>query len=231
MIPTRSLLAALILGASAQMSAQQNADVHMQMSPARRATASDSIRAAAIAAQLKEALAPYKDTAAAVANGYKRFMPNVKEQMVYHFTNNWRAVQEAFRFEPTRPTSLLYKKDSSGHLVLVGAMYTAPKRFSAEKLDERVPLSIARWHKHINWCIPKRGDTQRWLERKDGRPVFGPEGPIATKIACDAVGGRFHGTLFGWMLHANVFDANPWGDEHAGHDMHAGMKVDGDPPR
>jgi hypothetical protein len=32
------------------------------------------------------------------------------------------------------------------------------------------------------------------------------------------------------MLHANVFADDPaaiWGDEHAGHDMHDGMKMDG----
>jgi hypothetical protein len=206
-----------------------NADLHMEMSPSRPATAADSSRAAAITAQLRTALAQYMDTTAAVKDGYKMFMPQVKEQKVYHFTNNWRAVQEAFRFDPEKPTSLLYKKKPDGQFVLVGAMYTAPKRFGADKLDARVPTSIARWHKHVNWCLPKKGDAERWLERKDGMPVFGPESPIATERACDAVGGTFHDTIFGWMVHANVFEgddpATIWGDEHAGHDMHAGMKM------
>jgi hypothetical protein len=208
-----------------------NANLHMEMTPALRPTASDSVRAARIAATLRTALAKYADTAAAVADGYHMFLPGLKTQKIYHFTNNWRAVQEAARFEPTRPTSILYRKDSTGRLVLVGAMYTAPKRFSLEKLDARVPLSIARWHKHVNWCLPKRGETARWTEQRDGAPVFGPESAVATKEACDAVGGRFMPTVFGWMLHANVFagddPATIWGDEHAGHDMHAGMKMDG----
>jgi hypothetical protein len=211
--------------------ASANAERHMEMTPALRATPADSVRAAKIAATLRAAIAKYADTTAAVADGYHMFLPGVKTQKVYHFTNNWRAVQEAVRFEPTRPTSLLYRKDSTGKLVLVGAMYTAPKRFSYEKLDARVPLSIARWHKHINWCLPKRGEMARWAERRDGEPVFGPESPVATKEACDAVGGRFVPTVFGWMLHANVFvgddPAAIWGDEHAGQDMHAGMKMDG----
>ena len=168
---------------------------------------------------------------AAVADGYQMFLPKVKEQKVYHFTNSWRAVQEAFRFDPTRPTSLLYKKAPDGNFVLVGAMYTAPKRFGIDKLDARVPLSIARWHKHVTWCLPKRGASQRWLERQNGEPVFGPESPIATKDACEAVGGVFHPNLFGWMVHANVFESDDpaiiWGDDHAGHDMHAMMKMDG----
>jgi hypothetical protein len=208
-----------------------NAERHMEMTPALRPTAADSLRAAKIAATLRAALAKYADTTAAIADGYHMFLPEVKTQKVYHFTNNWRAVQEAVRFEPTRPTSLLYRKDSTGKLVLVGAMYTAPKRFSYEKLDARVPISIARWHKHVNWCLPKRGETSRWAERRDGEPVFGPESAVATKEACDAVGGRFVPTVFGWMLHANVFAGDDpaaiWGDEHAGQDMHAGMKMDG----
>jgi hypothetical protein len=120
-----------------------NAELHMETTPALSPTTADSVRAARIAATLRTALAKYADTTAAVADGYHMFLPGVKTQKVYHFTNNWRAMQEAVRFEPTRPTSLLYRKDSTGKLVLVGAMYTAPKRFSYEKLDGRVPLSIA----------------------------------------------------------------------------------------
>jgi hypothetical protein len=202
----------------------------MEMTPAISATRADSARAAQVAAALRTAIEKYTDTTAAVADGYHMFLPGLKQQKVYHFTNNWRAVQESFRFDPTRPTSLLYKKDSAGKLMLVGAMYTAPKRFSLEKLDARVPLSIARWHKHVNWCLPKRGETARFAERRDGEPVFGPESPVATREACDKVGGRFMPTVFGWMLHANVFagddPATIWGDEHAGHDMHGSMKMD-----
>ena len=215
--------------ATVRASPDGNAALHMEMSPARRATAGDSARAAGVAALLREALKPYADTIAAVADGYKMFMPRNANQKVYHFTNNWRAVQEAFRFDPAKPTSLLYRKDAAGRFVLAGAMYTAPKRFSPEKLDARVPLSVAQWHKHVNWCIPGKDNAERWLERKDGHAVFGPESPIATKHACDAVRGNFHETVFGWMLHANVLAGDDpkaiWGDEHAGHDMHSGMKM------
>jgi hypothetical protein len=137
-------------------------------------------------------------------------------------------VQEAFRFDASKPTSLLYTKGADGAFVLLGGMYTAPKRFSLDKLDERIPLSVARWHKHVNWCVPAHGQGARWLERANGQPVFGPESPIATKEACDAVGGVFHESLLGWMVHANVMTSNDpaaiWGDDHAGHDMHDGMK-------
>lgn len=206
-------------------SAPDNASLHMEMSPTRAIVPGDSARAAHVARQLRAALMKYRDTSAAVADGYRMFMPQVKQQRIYHFTNNWRAVQEGFRFDPTRPTSILYKGGSDGKLVLVGAMYTAPKRFTPDKLDARVPLSIARWHKHVNWCVPKRGDARRWLEREGDAPRFGPESPIATADACDRVGGVFHPVLFGWMLHANVFEgddaASIWADLHGAHDEHA----------
>lgn len=210
-----------------------NEALHMEMSPARPVAHGDSARAATIARELRTALMRYRDTSAAVADGYHMFMPQVKQQRIYHFTSNWRAVQEGFRFDPARPTSILYKRGADGQLTLVGAMYTAPKRFTPDRLDERVPLSIARWHKHVNWCVPKRGDAHRWMERANDAPVFGPESPIATKEACDRVGGVFHPVLFGWMLHANVFEGNDaatiWGDDHGAHEhgngMHEGMMM------
>ena len=207
-----------------------NSALHLEMTPLRAPAPGDSARAAAVAAELRRAIGKYRDTTAAVADGFRMFAPQIRNQKVYHFTRGLNAVQEAFRFDPARPTSLLYTKGADGTLVLVGGMYTAPKRFGPDKLDERIPLSIARWHKHVNWCVPPRGERERWLERADGQPVFGPESPVATKQACDAVGGIFHESPLGWMVHANVMTSTDpaaiWGDDHAGHDMQAGMKHD-----
>jgi hypothetical protein len=205
-----------------------NEALHMLMTPTRPVARGDSARAAAIAATLRTSIAKYADTTAAVADGYRMFAPQIKNQRVYHFTRGWNAVQEAFRFDPAKPTSLLYSRGSDGTLHLIGGMYTAPKRWSADKLDERIPLSVARWHKHVNWCVPPRGQRARWLERANGAPVFGPASPIATKAACDAVGGTFYADPLGWMVHANVMTSSDpaviWGDDHAGHDMHDGMQ-------
>jgi len=209
----------------------ENVALHMQMTPVPAGTAADTARAAAVAYTLRGAIAKYRDTTTAVADGYRMFAPRIRNQKVYHFSSNWMGVQENFRFDPSKPTSLLYTKKPDGAFELVGAMYVAPKRYTPEQLDERVPLSVARWHKHVNWCLPPRGQAERWLERKDGQPVFGPESPIVSKAACDAVGGVFRDSIFGWMVHANVFAGNDaksiWGDEHAAHDMHDGMRMDG----
>jgi hypothetical protein len=191
---------------------------HMEMTPTRTPTHADSVRALKVAADLKRAIAKYEDTTAAVADGYKMFAPNVKNQGVYHFTNNTRAFSAIFTFDPAKPTSILYKQTVDGKFHLIGAMYTLPKGAKLSRLDDRVPLSIGRWHKHVNWCVPKLGEQARWSERKDGKPVFGPESPIATRSACDAVHGNFLASPLGWMIHANVNEgsdlATIFGDDH-----------------
>jgi hypothetical protein len=202
----------------------ENMMKHMELTPVRAPTHGDTVRALRLAGELKQAITKYADTAAAVADGYKLFLPNVKQQRVYHFTNYGRAFMEAFRFDPAKPTSILYSRGADGKLRLVGAMYTMPKNASLDRLNDRIPLGVARWHKHVNWCLPKKGSESRYFERKNGQTVFGPESPIATKAECDAVGGDFHPNLFGWMIHANVVEghdlASIWGDDHHGGEAH-----------
>ncbi|MEO7084080.1 MAG: hypothetical protein ABI442_03765 [Gemmatimonadaceae bacterium] len=202
----------------------ENSMKHMEMTPTRISSHADSVRANTVAIELKQAISKYQDTAVAVADGYKMFLPSVKTQRVYHFTNSRRALLAVFHFSPGKPTSLLYKRGSNGKLYLTGAMYTMPKSASLRQLDDRLPLSIGRWHKHVNWCIPQKGDDARWAETKNGQPVFGPASPIATKAECDAVRGDFHETVFGWMLHANVYEGHDLGsifndDHESGHKM------------
>ena len=201
-------------GAMSAMAAGVVAGPHIRLTPRRAATADDSARAAKVAAELRAGIAKYRDVRAAEADGFKMFAPELKRQRVYHFTKNRNAVREQFRFDPAHPTSLLYKKDAQGKMVLVGAMYVAPKRASLDDLNERVPLSVAQWHAHTNICVPPRGERARWRELENGQMRFGPAGAITTRAQCDAAGGRFHEQLFGWMVHANVFEEHVWEHEH-----------------
>ena len=202
---------------------------HMAYSRTRARTAEDSIRAEAVVDELRKAIAKYRNVRVAEADGYKMFAPEIKNQPQYHFTKAGNAFRNQFGFDPARPTSLLYKKNAAGQLVLIGAMYTASKRTSEDDLDRRVPLSIARWHRHVNWCVPPRYQKQRWYETKNGHPVFGPLG-VATKDECKDAGGRFIPQAFGWMVHANVFSGNDlasiWNDDHS---MHHDDAMLGDP--
>jgi len=203
----------MVGAADAAMSGEMSAAArkHVELSPMRTATRDDSVKARAVIGELRRSLAKYRDTSAAVADGYQMFAPKVKAQRIYHFTNYRNAFMEAFRFDPEKPTSILYQQRPDGSLALVGAMYTMPKRASAEKLDERVPLSIARWHKHVNWCVPRPRQRDRWFEQQDGHSIFGPESPIATRAECDEVGGLFFASPMGWMVHANVFAGDELG--------------------
>ncbi len=172
---------------------------HIQLTSERPTTPEDGKRAEEVVTQLRGRLEKYKDYRVALADGYKIFLPNLP-QPEYHFTNYWNGFLQAFTFDPARPTSLLYKKTRDGY-ELVGAMYTMPKRASEDELNSRVPLSIARWHLHTNLCMPPRGQ-----ERGADWTKFGLRGSIATQEACDAAGGRFRPSVFGWMVHVYPYE-------------------------
>jgi len=176
---------------------------HMGYTTLRPKSAGDQERADKMVETLRTALAKYKDYHVAEADGYKPWHPEMKTPIV-HFTKLWYAVKAQFTFNPSQPTSLLYKRTADGTYELVGAMYTAPKRWPEDKLNRRVPLSVARWHKHINLCLPKKGTDPASVDWKK----FGM-GSIATKEACDAAGGVFYPQIFGWMVHVYPWQKDP----------------------
>lgn len=188
-------------------------DLHLRLTPLRPAVPRDSARAAQVLEIMRSELAKYRDIRVAEADGFRQYIP-AGGAPVQHFTKLRWAFQSRNGINPARPTSLLYERAADGTLTLVGAMFTAPPHTSEDELDARLPLSMARWHQHINWCLPggRLADARRrWRETKDGQPVFGPKSPIATEAACHAVGGRFRPRLFGWMVHVMAFSAgDPW---------------------
>jgi hypothetical protein len=173
--------------------------LHMHMTAMRPQTPEDAARAKKIVTQLRAGIEKYKDYHVALGEGYKIFLPNLP-QPEYHFTNYVNGFLEAFKFDPARPTSLLYKKTFDGY-ELVGAMYTMPRRATEEHLNARVPLSVAMWHLHTNLCMPQKGQLggADWTK-------FGLKGSIATEEACDAANGRFHPVIFGWMVHVYPYE-------------------------
>lgn len=172
---------------------------HMHMTSLRPLAPGDRERADQIVAALRPAIEKYKDYRVALADGFRIFAPNLP-QSEYHFTSAFNGFVESFTFDPARPTSLLYKKLPGGGWELTGAMYTAPRTATLDQLNERVPLSIAEWHVHINLCVPKRGQVlgADWAK-------FGLDGSIVTADACTAAGGRFFPQIFGWMVHVYPF--------------------------
>ncbi len=174
---------------------------HMKWTAERALTPEDRQRAAEVLVELRPALEKYKDYRVALEEGFQIFAPDFP-QPEYHFTHYGYALRNAFTFDAGRPTSLLYRKTDDGY-ELVGAMYTASRISNEDDLDERIPLSVARWHQHVNICLPPRGQ-----ERSSDWTKFGPRGSIATEAACQEAGGRWRAHLFGWMVHVYPYESD-----------------------
>ncbi len=174
---------------------------HMKMTALRPAKPGDAERAEKVVEAARKATEKYMDYHVALADGFKIFFPNVPQKM-YHFTNYQYGREAAFAFNPEHPTSLLYEKHGDDYK-LIGVMYTAPKRFTEEELDERIPLSIAQWHEHVNFCTAPVGRKREYF---GPNPLFGLKGSITTQEACDKEGGTFHPVVFNWMVHVYPFE-------------------------
>ena len=174
---------------------------HMRMTAARAPRPEDEERAVEIAARARRAIERYQDYRAALRDGFEILQPEVRQRM-YHFNHAAYYAEAERRFNVEHPTSLLYEKDG-GRYRLIGVMYTAPADLTEGELDGRVPLSAARWHQHVNVCLPE-GDPLQNLFGKDAR--FGLEGSISTEGECREAGGRFYPRLYGWMVHLYPYE-------------------------
>ena len=169
---------------------------HMKMTALRPAQPGDAERAQKVVVAARSVMEKYKDYHTALNDGFRIFHPEIPQKQ-YHFTNYRNAFAAFSRFDPDSPTSLLYEKDGDGYR-LVGVMYTAPKRFTEDDLDQRIPLSVAQWHEHVNYCAPPAGHKGDVLS---ANPKFGLRGSITTESECAAAGGEFHPVIFNWMVH------------------------------
>jgi dienelactone hydrolase len=202
--------------ATVRSMAEMPDSAHLRMTERQPASAEDSLRADELVVAIRDALEKYSAPKLAVRDGYRELADgDTVPRAIVHFFN-WRyALEEAIRFNPAKPAALIYRRTGDKYR-LTGALYTAPPGATDEELDARVPLSLAQWHQHVNWCLPKAEDAARWSEvGPDDKPVFGPESGIDTQEGCDAVAGVFRPHVFGWMIEARVFISdNPdsiWG--------------------
>jgi len=189
--------------ANEAMASHMDMNPHMFMTALRPENASDDRHAQEIVEIVGRAIAKYKDYRVALADGYQIFLPNVPQKH-YHFTNYRYAYEATLAFNPTHPTSLLYKK-VNGTYELEGAMFTARRNATEDELNERVPLSVARWHKHVNFCMPPKGIRARDVDWKE----FGLGGSIVTQDVCLQAGGRWIPQVFGWMVHVYPHETDP----------------------
>ena len=169
---------------------------HMKMTALRPPQPGDAEKAQEVVVAARSVMEKYKDYHVALNENFKIFHPELP-QKIYHFTNYRYAMEVGLKFNPDHPTSLLYEKNGDDYR-LVGVMYTAPKRFTEDDLNQRIPLSIAQWHEHVNFCRAPEGKR---LESFGPNPKFGLRGSITTQADCDAAGGEFHPLVFNWMVH------------------------------
>jgi hypothetical protein len=191
---------------------------HMYMTPRRPLKPGDKEKAEAIVTAARTAMAPYQDYRKALADGFEIFLPNIPQPQ-YHFTKKENGIAAWSQFDPLKPTSLLYTKTPEGGYKLVGAMYTDRVTASEDEINGRIPLSIAHWHQHINFCKAPEG---QWAAYFGPDAKFGLLGSITTKEACDAAGGVFLPHVFGWMVHVYPYETGHekiWstGDDDHGH--------------
>jgi hypothetical protein len=187
---------------------------HMRMTAVRDPQPGDQAKADQVVQATRKVAAKYQDYKAALADGYKIFLPELPQKQ-YHFTNYWYGFETRRHFNPEHPTSLLYEKQGEGYK-LIGVMYTAPKGTSEDELNSRIPLSVAQWHAHVNMCVPPE-DKKKEMWGAQAR--FGLQGSITSKEECDAAGGRFMPQVFGWMVHVYPFEEkeNIWSVERQMH--------------
>ena len=172
----------------------------MKMTPYQPVTSADIARMNTIVQNAHVCFDKYKDYQLALQDGYRIFAPNVPQD-IYHFANVKSFIEAQTTFDLAHPSALLYKKVGDGYQ-FVGVMYSAPANVPAEQLNQRIPLSLAPWHLHVNFCLPA-GDNEQTLFNANS--LFGLTGTITTQAQCSKLGGTFYSSMYGWMVHIPLF--------------------------
>jgi hypothetical protein len=181
---------------------------HMQMSLKGDPAPGDAARAAEILAAAGAVVLHYRDVDTAVHDGYKPFFPTGRMGEEIHYTNYRYRRKEERHVDYSRPGSILYKRTAEG-LKAIGVMYTAPADASPQQLDAIAPLSIATWHRHVDFCGGPK--TLPASEQFGPNARFGPQGSIHTEEACRDAQGLWIPVVLDWMTHVYPNEREKWG--------------------
>jgi hypothetical protein len=181
---------------------------HMQMSLKGDPAPGDEARAAEILAAADAVLSHYRDVTTALRDGYKPFFPTGRIGEEIHYTNSRYRRKEQQHVDYNQPGSILYKRTAEG-LKAVGVMYTAPVDASPLQLNAIVPLSVATWHRHVDFCGGPK--TLPASEQFGPNARFGPQGSIHTEEACRDAQGLWIPVVLGWMTHVYPNEQVKWG--------------------
>jgi hypothetical protein len=181
---------------------------HMQMSLKGKPAPDDTAHAAEILKLAAGVISQYSDVKTAVHDGYKPFFPSGKIGEEIHYTNYRYRRKEQQHIDYSRPGSILYKRTADG-LKAVGVMYTAPTDATPEQLNAIAPLSVATWHRHVDFC---GGPKSLPKDLQFGPNVrFGLQGSIHTEEACQDAQGLWIPVVLDWMTHVYPNEQQQWG--------------------
>jgi len=175
---------------------------HMKITSMQAQQPGDEEKVKAVIATAKAIVERYKDYKTAAADGYVMANPTVK-QFQYHFMNKANGDAALTGFDPNKPSALLYIGTAHKDFTLEGVMYTADPQATEDELNKRIPISIARWHEHIDFCAAPADRTDEYFGKS---PKFGMFGSIKTKEGCDKARGQFLPTVFTWMIHVFPYE-------------------------
>lgn len=178
---------------------------HMYITPLRPQQPGDVEKVKDVVAKLKSTMDRYKDYRKALKDGYVIANPKLKQPQ-YHFLNQANTREADLQFDPTKPTALLYRSTPMQEYKLEGAMYTTSPDATEDELNRRIPLSVVRWHRHVNYCA---APEDRINDYQAAHPKFGMFGSINTQEACTAERGTFHPFMFTWMIHVFPYEPDP----------------------
>jgi hypothetical protein len=184
---------------------------HMQMSLKGEPAPGDTERANEILSAAGGVLSKYRDVNTAMRDGYKPFFPTGRIGEEIHYTNYRRRRLELQRIDYSRPSSILYRRTSDG-LKAVGVMYIAPTDATPEQLNAIAPLSVATWHRHVDFCGGPK--TLPKSEQFGPNARFGPQGSIHTKEECAAAQGLWIPVVLEWMTHVYPNEPEQWAGMH-----------------
>jgi len=187
-----SLLLAASTASAQDMAAMRPGHMHMSFTPARPPNSADSAKALAVVHTLRSAISRYPTLAAAESAGYRSRLPQAMQQRrrILHVARA-KSRDGTGDFDPASPPALLYRRDERGRFLLAGAMFVAPEGATEDDLDAGIPLSVARWHRHLDVCRGPRGEVKPRYRR------------ATTLSACEALGGRFRSESR-YMVHVMI---------------------------
>jgi hypothetical protein len=187
-----SAIAVVALAIAAFGSAAATEAQHQHTHAAAAPTPSELVAASEFLRATKAGIARFADFRAAQSEGYRQVTPFPLggKYGPAHFHNDEYARASYYghpgHVDPHHPSALVYLKLPDERMLLLGAMYTAPKG-----MGPRIGGDLTAWHRHANLC-------------------FGSAGAVLSKTpgVCPS-GARFVGDRVE-MLHVWVFD-NPDG--------------------